>query len=36
MIIDHCKHADIVEDDERIVELRQDCEVIAKTKRNFQ
>ena len=35
LIIDHCKYADIVEDDERIVERREDCEIIAKTTQNF-
>ncbi|XP_028409982.1 protocadherin-like protein isoform X2 [Dendronephthya gigantea] len=36
LVIDHCKYADIVEDDERIVELRKHCELITRTKQNYQ
>ena len=34
-IIDHCKYADIVEDDEKIVEKRENCELVTKTTQNY-
>ena len=34
--IDHCKHADIVENDGKIVEKRENCEVAIKTTRDYE
>ena len=36
LTIDHCKHADIIENDEKIVEKRENCEVVIKTERNYE